>query len=500
MTALVLSLLLCLLVGAVLDRALLGAPGQGVIETLGRGLMLGLGAVGTLAILTDGLGLGAGPGAVFGACGLLVLVLARPAWMASARGTGSAPPAPRWSGWQPEAGHVLLLLLAAVGVGFAVHSGWVRPTFQFDATTRWMFKTKVLFFDGTLLGDVSRDPAFGLTHQRYPPLVSYVSHLPGLFSGQFDDRVASAIYPWFPVAMTAVVYGALRRRSGKLCGALGAFWVANLPLLSFIIGPPPGAGAASAMADIPLGLFVVGAGLAVVDALEDRRPRAHLEAGLLLGFAALTKNEGLPFVAALCLGVLVSAPRGRWRRAAGLAALGVGLYALVWGWISLGLPITDEHYPDRLNAAAFQQGLDRLGLILPQLGRELMDFRSWNLTWGAILVLLVAGGRRLWTLPAARALAVAFVVQVASYVLAYVITSWTSPAAEIISEANEGDPVSVLMNLTMGRLLMQVAPLAVVLALCVSPLEPRPAPAPAGAPEPPPEPTPGPAPEPGRSG
>jgi hypothetical protein len=371
-------------------------------------------------------------------------------------------------------------LLAVLGVGLAVHSGWIRPTFQFDAVTRWMFKAKALHVDGTMFGALSTDTAFGFTHQRYPPLVSHVANLPALLTGQFNDRIASAMFPWFAVALVATVYGALKRRSGPLNGALAAAWIANLPLISFIVAPPPGAGAASAMADIPLGLFITGTLLALVDGLEGRRPRAHLEAGLLLGFAALTKNEGLPFVVAVGVGLLVSVSRGRWRMVLGVCGLAGGLYLLLWGWVASGLPITDEHYMGRLHAEAVQDGLARLALIGPRLVEELVNFKNWNITWVAVLVLVGMGGRSLLR-PVPRLILVALLIQLASYVFAYVVTTWTSPAAEQLRPGE--DPLHLLLTLTLGRLLVQVAPAAIVLGLVVSPLEPGPASAQAGGPQ-----------------
>jgi hypothetical protein len=469
-SALVIPLAVCLLVGVLLDRGLLGDPGLGWIERFGRGLMLGLGAVGSLSLLVDAVGLGVSQATLGGAVGLLVVLLARPAWRVSARMAPSGDEDRRSLSAltrNEQFAHAGLLLLAVVGLSLAVTSGWLRPTYQFDAITRWMFKAKALHVDGTLFGAVSMDPYYSLTHQRYPPLVSHVANLPALLSGVFDDRIASAIFPWYAVALVAAVYGALRRRCGALTAALGAAWIGNLPLLSFILMPPPGAGAASAMADIPLSLFIVGTVLALADGLQGRRARGYLEAGLMLGFAALSKNEGLPFVAGIALAVLVAAPRARLRCASGVAGLGLSIYLALWGLASLGLPITDEHYLGRIHVEAVSTGLSRLGIIFAALGDELMNFRSWNLTWAVLAFLLAMGGKRL-VRPVPRMIVVALAVQCASYAFAYVVTSWSSPAADYIHPGE--DPLPFLLQLTLGRLLMQVAPAAIVLALIVSPL------------------------------
>lgn len=470
MSALAIPLLVCLLVGVLLDRGLLGDPAGGWIERAGRGLMLGLGTVGCLSMLLDVVGLGVTRLTLGAAVGALIAALALPARRAASRMTPCADEDRdplRSMSRNEQLAHAGMLLLAVVGLLLAVRSGWLRPTYQFDAITRWMFKAKALAMDETLFGVVSTDPYYSLTHQRYPPLVSHVANLPALVSGVFDDRIASAIFPWFAVALVATVYGALRRRCGALSGALAASWIANLPLLSYILMPPPGAGAASAMADIPLSLFVAGTVLALADGLEGRRARGHLEAALLLGFAALTKNEGLPFVAAIALAILVSAPRARMRCAAGVAGLGGAIYLAAWGLASLGLPITDEHYLGRLHGDALASGVSRLGIIFVELGEEMMNFQSWNLTWVVVGFLVVMGGKRLGR-PVPRMILVALAVQCASYVFAYVVTSWSSPASELIHPG--GDPLPFLMKLTLGRLLMQVAPAAIALGLIVSPL------------------------------
>jgi len=482
--AVALPLLVCLVMGLLVDRALLGRPSCGWVERFGRGLMLGLGLVGSLSMLLDSVGIAISSwnlGALIGATAFALCLAIR-----------SAPPrepvaeVAQLSRLNPKhvALTVLLLLIAAFGLAIAVRSGWIRQSFQFDAVTRWIFKAKVLHIDETLLGRISTDPEFGFTHQRYPPLVCHVANLPALVLGRFNDRLATAMFPWFAVAMVSVVYGALSRRVGPLTAALGAAWIAHLPLISYIMAPPPGAGAFAGMADIPMAMFVTGCVLAAADAVEGRRDRAHLEAGLLLGFALLTKNEALPLVVVLALGLLICAPRARLRRALGVTGLAALIYALLWGRIAAGLPATDENYLAQLDLDVFLAGLDRLQLVAYRLVTdELFNLRSWNVTWIAIPILLVAGWGWLRQ-PALRLIMVVLVLQFASYTFAYMVTAWTSPAAEEIARNPKLIPglpditpdqqvVWFLMRLTMGRLLLHIAPLAICLALLASPLVSR---------------------------
>ncbi len=476
---LVAALLLCLCFGALVDRALFSVPGAGWIERLGRALLFGFGGCGSVALLLDAAGVPVRSASLLAALGLLAALLARPAlaaWRAE-RGasvrrmaTAASAACPALTRTQAAA-HAGLLLFAALSLAQAVVSGFVRPAFQVDALTRWLFKAKVLAFDGTLTGALSRSPGFAFTHQRYPPLLPQVCNLPALLSGHWDERLAEGLCAWFAVALVAVTYGALRRRAGPLPAALGAAWIASLPLIQYLPFPPPGSGAFSAMADIPLALFVTAAGLALVDALEGVRDRAHLEAGLCLGFAALTKNEGLPLLAGAGLALLLGATRGRVRRAVGVVGVAALLYLLAWGLISQSFPALDEHYPGQLKPANVAAGLSRLPTIALTLGAELVSFQRWNLTWLAVVALLCIGriGR------ARRALLVLLGVQLASYVLAFMITAWTSPAAEAaVAGGLADDTVSYLMSLTMGRLLLHMAPLAIALALLCAPRMVRP--------------------------
>ncbi len=474
--ALLSALLVCLVTGALVDRVL--DRRGGLIERASRALMLGLGTVGTVSLLVDGLGFGVSLGSLGAglACvALLCLALARrgprlddigvaPRGVPASVGDPASDRTPMTPGLRFAL--IALGVLAVVGIALPVVSGWIRPTLQFDALVRWMFKTKVLATEGTLLGAVSHAEEFGMTHQRYPPLVSHVAHLTTLLGGRFDDRVASAIYPWFAVAMVGVCWGAVRRRAGALAGAVAAVWIAHLPLIAFTILPPPGAGAASAMADIPLALFVAGSLLALMDAV-DGRPRAAWTAGLLLAFAALTKNEGLPLLAGAGLGLVVACGVRRGGRTA-LVAVGlpVVLFFVAWGRIAADLPAYDEDYAGQLGWQTALDGLARLPMIVERWGAELVLFRSWNLTWIALALLAVLGvrgGKR----PALRAALVLIVIQGASYVFAYMITAWERPLVSGTVRGAEALPW--LMELTLGRLLLQLAPAVIVLALIAAP-------------------------------
>ncbi len=480
MIGLVVALVAAAVLGGLVDRVL-GAPGLDPLERFGRALMFGLGGLGALSMLADSAGLGVSP---FGMLMLWAAAVAglwfrlrrggdraRPGSPVDGRSAASARSLPPEGALSRVLGFALLLPLGAA-LFSVVRAGWQRPAFQFDALTRWIFKAKVLAFDGTLMGPVSSDPAFAFTHQRYPPLVSHVANLPALVNGSFDDRLASALFPWFAVALALVLYGIVARAtSRRWVGAAAALWVACLPPSLYLVFPPPGAGAASAMADIPLSLFLTGGGLAAAAALvAPEQRRLAWEAGLLLGFATLVKNEALPFVAGVALGLLALGGARRFALTARVVLPASVIYVAAWGLRAQGFPALDEHYPAQLNPDAVTAGLARLGPILAALRAEVASadtLHRWNLTWPAALVLLGLAGRTLLRRDLALLL-ILIVWQLSAYVLAYTVTAWSSPAAE--EALAGGDPVVFLLNLTLARLLLHLAPLLVATAVLAAPL------------------------------
>ena len=154
-------------------------------------------------------------------------------------------------------------------------------------------------------------------------------------------------------------------------------------------------------------------------------------------------------------------------RAALLIASGLIVGGYFGARIALSLPASDENYPGQLNIQAFMAGLDRLPMILAKLVKEIFFLPSWNLTWIGIMGLLYLSGRAALD-RAGRLLLIIAVFQLAAYMLAFMITAWTSPAAQMISRSSESVPY--LLNLTMGRLLLHFAPLCVVAALRAAPL------------------------------
>ncbi len=467
----------CLALGHCVDRFVFGLPGAGFVERFGRALILGLGLTGLLSLALDQAHILVGPASLgLAMAGTALLAVIGGRWRPVLAPQSIAPtrtPVQKMA-------TVLMCVLAAVSLALVVRSAFVRPTFQFDALTRWMFKTRVLVTEGTLRGDISVDPGLWFTHQRYPPLAPHVSALPSWAMRAFDerhefntedDRLDSAVYAWFAVALVCVLFGGVARRAGMLAGSFGAAWTASLPLIAYLAWPPPGSGAFSALADVPLAAFSLAAAFAVLEALEQRRPRAWLEACLLLGCVALTKNEGLPMVIACGLGIAVAGGRSRWRPALLTVGGAAVIYAALWGVFSMSFEGLDENYWERLNASAVSSGFTRIPMIVQAFFAGMLDFRQWNVTWLAAIMLVAFGWNRRRRM-AARLMITIVCAQLLAYGFAYLVTKWTSARAEfVIREEGLDDPLTVLFGLTLGRLLLHVAPIAIALAAMTAPFE-----------------------------
>ena len=173
-----------------------------------------------------------------------------------------------------------------------------------------------------------------------------------------------------------------------------------------------------------------------------------LLAGLLGAFMAWTKNEGIA-IAAVNL-VVVAVCGGNWKKnlgaAAVMAAIGAAIYS-PWIVYTSGLKRTDENYAGRLNAQEIILNSGRLWTVLKWFGWELINWQDWGLFW-IILAGLAILGRRKFRSGAIILLAATVVLQLAVYVPVLMVTNWK---------------LDELMAVTLGRLLMHVAPAGAVL-------------------------------------
>jgi hypothetical protein len=316
---------------------------------------------------------------------------------------------------------------------------------EWDGFAIWLLKARVLAAEPLLPRPAYfSDLALGYSHLDYPPL------LPLLVAGAMnagagvDPLLLHAVSALVHLGLAAALYGAVSARLHPLPAALLSAVLLGAPAyLRWAIAP---------LADLPLAAFHLCSLVFLCRALEDPRPGNPVLAAVFAAAAALTKLEGLPLAAIVTLALFTIAARRPARPARSAAWRFAGLlllFCLPWQVYALGLPRIHEDYGGRLQIATILAGLPRIGdAILPALGAQALDLQRWGGLWLLAPVLAVAG-RAAFRDPATVLLWSVCGAHLALYVLAYVITPWD---------------LRVLVPMTLERLLLHLAPVAVLLA------------------------------------
>ncbi|MBV8200929.1 MAG: glycosyltransferase family 39 protein [Acidobacteria bacterium] len=339
-------------------------------------------------------------------------------------------------------------LLAAAFLCLGVFAEAVtNPTHDWDGRMTWGAQARYVRAEGTVDAGVLRDARWYITHPQYPLLlpVAQVAVLEA-FAADPDAALPRALYAAFLPALLLIAYDGARRAAGPAAGALAALTFAAAPFVIHGEG-----GAESTYSDLPLACFY-GAALVL---LLGGRPRTDngCAAGLLLGAAVLTKNEGAVLAAmALALGWRAGR-QGVAARFAAAAAPVVMALALFASWRA-GIPNRqDESYPDIVQAGHLWPGIvTHVADFGPVLIDKMTDFRHWAGFWWMAAAALAAG-RRALRHPLARR---------------YLAASAAPPAVAWAAYSIHPKPIS-LAAVTWERFLLQAAvPSTIVLACALA--------------------------------
>lgn len=350
------------------------------------------------------------------------------------------------------------LVAAAITLGLLAESV-ANNVRDWDGQMTWVAKARWIRAEHTVDASVLREERWFVDHPQYPPLLPLMQVMTQEVFGTDDDsRVVRPLYALFFPAFLLVLYDAAARRAGRLAAALSALMAALLPLLAFGYS---GASANTTLSDFPLAAFF-GAGLCLL--LEASvAPSTGVAAGLLLGAAAMAKNEGMPLsITAVLIGAGVLLLRTRRRRRpilrsllpAAFAALGVGAaHALLASWRAGIVNRFDEMYLDRLRTLPLvSETLAALPLLFRPISKEMLDPEAWANFWWCAPILFLAGASALRRRPA-RPLLLAIAMGLSFYLVAYAIYA--------------GGDVD-LIHPTWNRFLQQLSlPLFVLLAMCL---------------------------------
>jgi hypothetical protein len=281
----------------------------------------------------------------------------------------------RWSAieWLLLAGFGACVLLAAGVVARTVEA---LPHGHWDGWAIWNLRARYLAGDGTWRYSVS--PLLAETHPDYPVGTSSLIARTWVYGARdFIPSVPAVIGILYGLATLLVLTGAFALNNGLLVSLLGgcvllsaSSWVAEI---------------GAQYADVPLALYFAAAMVLLAGALGrapeqdngQRQPgRSALLAGVLAGFAATVKNEGIAFslVLLLALAVTRAGRRNLLSYSLGLAPL-LALIAVFKFTIA---PVADPTFHQGLGTMVGKLADPaRLGAVLSGLASRVWTMGEW---------------------------------------------------------------------------------------------------------------------------
>lgn len=196
----------------------------------------------------------------------------------------------RW----PELDPLIAVLgaITLVTVVFYVLSLVSQPLVGWDAIAMWVYKAKVFYFAGAV--DLSHVPVLPSyeRHLDYPPLLPLMIASSWVLVGHVDDAVGKALAFPFLIAVLWTATALLRPLLGGRTTMLIVFILAAMPILQAFFVFPYYMG----YADYQVAALMMMSIAFLYRAAALGRDQDSALAVLLAALAALTKNEGIPFL------------------------------------------------------------------------------------------------------------------------------------------------------------------------------------------------------------
>jgi hypothetical protein len=294
---------------------------------------------------------------------------------------------------------VLDALTALAVAGHGIYAT-LAPLGQWDFWSDWGLKAKIFSIHRGLDWVFLRDPETTFAHPDYPPLLPLTLDFFSLVRGEWEDRYVGLLFTAFGAALLLVARGLLREELGSPVAASLATLALAGPTLLLWIG----------LAEGPL-IAYGGLGLLMLRRASRESGASWTGAALLLGCAALTKNEGLALLLSSGLALLLF---GGARSAARLWPAGV--LAAVWLIPRWALGLKNQLFQGTM-ITRLTSHLAQSGLLLETL------FRNWPhpLLWASLLAALILAARQLRQ---ERFLLSALLFQLLFYLCSFLVTPY----------------------------------------------------------------------------
>jgi hypothetical protein len=192
---------------------------------------------------------------------------------------------------------VTLTLVAA----HLLFSSLERP-YEWDYFGIWGFKGSLFYASRSIPWPTLSDPAFRWIQQGHPLFTPILYDVVAIVAGRWNDARLGLLATAFGASLILIVRGLVAEEDGSRFRRSAITLAVTPAALSMWIG----------LAEPFLVAFATAGILLIRHALRDDRSRSLTVGAVCLGCAVMTKNEGLAFLAATVVGVLV-ATRGRWR-------------------------------------------------------------------------------------------------------------------------------------------------------------------------------------------
>jgi len=387
MTAVVVAIVVLTVAGVPVARALDGSLSRGA--AIGAGFMVGCGMVSLVMMALSVSGLGWSFFAVL----VLLAVMSVGGEIVRRR---SAPSERRAARFDPAS--VVFDLCTAVSLtGYALFATIARP-WEWDFWAIWGLRARADFVARGIDLTFLSNPDVAFSHPDYPPLLSSVYSFTALVRGRWDDRWTGLLFVALAGTLLLVVRDEIRRATGS--ERFSAF--ATLALSGVACSPWIGLADGAIVAFGTAGLLVLSRGA------RDENRRAVLLGGVLLGLAAMTKNEGIALVVSATISLALFRPK----RLSWLIAPAV-LMSAPW----LLLRVTMHLATDVMSGGVFSRVVERLTSPFAFVSTLAAGTPDRSALWLILGIALCFGGRAAFRRNGVMLVAVG--VQAFCYVMVY---------------------------------------------------------------------------------
>lgn len=280
--------------------------------------------------------------------------------------------------WQDILGMAVLLAGAALSVGAFLFYARQHPYGFEDAWSIWNLPARTIFRQNS--ADILFNSQFyNRFHPDYPVALSLNVAWGWFIAGSETSRVPMAIAFLTTFTPAILIWATLSKWKSSLAGVLAALVVVIVPDIPSAVGQ---------YADPLLSLHLLAAAALFYGYLKSRADGLMLLAGLLAGYSAWVKNEGILFIVVFCLVCLLAA----WKKAVdgrSLRLLSIGLMLPVLIVILFKSVVESQNDIIGGNVSLYSQILDasRWSLIAKSFLVSFTGYAHWPVS--IVIVLLI---------------------------------------------------------------------------------------------------------------